>query len=129
MSSYDRDRAAYEQFCTEEMIRMRTPQPAQQTVVIQRADISASGPIDGTGAKSSDGSYVLIHILPDGREPQKFRISRGGAERLEAELHGVLRVDVDRLTGSVIDAYTLAPNDEEAKRDAVREAIERGLKP
>ena len=41
----------------------------------------------------------------------------------------ILTLDLDRLTGSVIDAYTLAPNDEEAKRDAVREALERSVRP
>ena len=97
------------------------------TTVIMRADISARGPIDGTGERHSDGAYVLIHIVPDGREPQRFRISRGSAEQLEAELHSILRFDLDRLTGSVIDAYTLAENDEDTKREAVRAAIEREL--
>lgn len=31
--------------------------------------------------------------------------------------------DIDKLVGAVIDAYTLAPNDEDEKREAVKATI------
>lgn len=33
------------------------------------------------------------------------------------------------ITAFVKNAYTLAPNDEDAKREAVRAALERGVRP
>ena len=58
---------------------------------------------------------------------QRCQISRGEAELLKAEIHNILAFDLDKLTGSVIDAYTLAPNDEDEKREAVRRAVAREL--
>ena len=95
---------------------------------IPRADVGAKGPYDGMGNFHSDGAYIHLFVAIDGNGSRTYRISRGCAEILKAELDAALRFDLDRLTGSVIDAYTLAPNDEEAKREAVRDAIERGLK-
>lgn len=92
-------------------------------------DVLAQGPVNGMGERDSDGSYVLLTFAVDGSNVQRFRVSRGAAELLAAEIHNILSFDLDRLTGSVIDAYTLAPNDEDEKREAVRAAIERGLKP
>lgn len=89
-------------------------------------DVLAQGPINGMGERDSDGSYLLLIFALDGANTQRMRVSRGQAELLAAEIHNILTLDLDRLTGSVIDAYTLAPNDEDAKREAVRAAIERG---
>lgn len=124
--THEQDRAAYEQDGMEAMIRMRDPMP-KRSVSIPRADIGAKGPYDGTGSYDPSGAYIHLFISVDGGGLHTFRASRGGAEQLLRELQVALHLDLDRLTGSVIDAYTLAPNDEEEKRDAVRAAIARGL--
>lgn len=95
-------------------------------------DILAQGPVNGMGERDQDGAYVLLTFSVDGGTDmilRRMRISRGQAELLKAEIHNILSLDLDRLTGSVVDAYTLAPNDEDAKREAVRASIERGIKP
>lgn len=33
--------------------------------------------------------------------------------------------DIDKLVGAIIDAYTLAPNDENEKREAIKATIQR----
>ena len=43
-------------------------------------------------------------------------------------LGGPSSFDFDKWTGAVIDAYTLAPNDEEEKRAAVNECLQRIFK-
>lgn len=53
------------------------------------AEVTASGPIDGTGANHSEGSYVRI-TLTRPHERYIAKISRGAAEVLVAELQGVL---------------------------------------
>lgn len=53
--------------------------------------IVASGPIDGTGADHPMGSYVRISVIAEPfDQPVKFKISRGAAEVLIAELQGAL---------------------------------------
>lgn len=135
MSQYDRERAAKEQDATEEMIRMRHPGSATTRLTATGlirpplGDVLAQGPINGMGERDSDGSYLLLIFALDGANTQRMRVSRGQAKLLAAEIHNILTLDIDHLTGSVIDAYTLAPNDEDAKRKAVRAAIERGTVP
>ena len=124
--TYEQDRAAHEQDATEAMIRMRQPQNIAR-ITIPRADIGAKGPYDGMGNYTPTGAYVHLFISVDGGGLHTFRTSHGSAEQLLKELQVALRLDIDRFTGSVIDAYTLAPNDEEAKREAVRDAIAREL--
>ena len=96
---------------------------------LKKADVIVSGPINGMGEGDSDGSYLRFRVSVDGATFCTFRVSRGQAELLAAEIHSLLTFDLDRMAGAVIDAYTLAPNDEDAKRDAVREAIQRGIRP
>lgn len=58
------------------------------------ADISAECLVDGTGRPDSEGSYVRIHIKPQGLdEGRSFRVSKGAAEVLMAELRGLLGDD------------------------------------
>jgi len=55
------------------------------------ADVGVDGPIDGTGRRHPEGSYVRLHVRPQGVEDGRhFKISRGAAEVLVAELQGVL---------------------------------------
>ena len=135
MNQYDRECAMKEQEAAEEMIRMRhtgeatTVQPAAGVIRLPRGDILAQGPVNRMGERDGDGSYVLLLFAIDGAKTQRCRVSRGQAELLAAEIHNILTLDLDRLTGAVIDAYTLAPNDEEAKREGVRAALERGVRP
>ena len=46
---------------------------------------------------------------------RRMRISRGQAELLKAEIYCILSLDLDRLTGSVIVADTLAPSNRRRK--------------
>ena len=96
---------------------------------LKKADVIVGGPINGMGERDSDGSYLRFMVSVDGVTFCTFRVSRGQAGLLAAEIHSLLTFDLDRMTGAVIDAYTLAPNDEDAKRDAVRAAIQRGIRP
>ena len=96
---------------------------------VPKGVVLAQGPVNGLAERDGDGSYVLLMFSIDGQAIQRMRVSRGQAELLAAEIHNILTLDLDRMTGSVIDAYTLAPNDEDAKREAVRSALERGVRP
>lgn len=58
-----------------------------------KAEVAIDGPIDGTGRKHPDGSYYRLHVEPDGTDGRHFRISRGSAETLMAELKGLLGND------------------------------------
>ena len=55
------------------------------------ADVGAVGPVDETGAKHPDGSYIRIYVKGDGQYGHHYRISRGAAEVLAAELLGALK--------------------------------------
>ena len=57
-----------------------------------KAEIGIDGPIDGTGRPDPDGSYFRLYVEPDGpSDGRHFRVSRGAAETLLAELQGLLR--------------------------------------
>lgn len=59
--------------------------------MIHTADVAIDGPIDGTGEKHPDGDYLKLHVKPRGLDyGRDFKISRGAAETLMAELKGVL---------------------------------------
>lgn len=60
--------------------------------MIMLADVSADGPVDGMGDKRPDGSYVRLYVKGDGQYGHHYRISRGMAETLIAELQGALRL-------------------------------------
>lgn len=55
------------------------------------AEVGADGPIDGTGNKHPEGSYIRLYVKGDGQYGHHYRISRGMAETLMAELHGALQ--------------------------------------
>jgi hypothetical protein len=107
---------------------MRTPVEEPTMKRVPLGNVLAQGPVNGMGERDNEGSYVTLIFAIDGGNTQRMRISRGQAELLQADIHNILSFDLDRLTGSVIDAYALAPNDDDAKREAVRAAIERGIK-
>ena len=100
------------------------------------ADIVTLGPVNGMGEDDIRGSYVGVSISL-GHVRHRVRISVGGAKDLARSLNGLLldwhlsartlqRIpDIDRFVGAIIDSYTLAPNDEDEQRDAVRRCIER----
>lgn len=56
-----------------------------------KADVGIDGPIDGTGRKHPEGSYFRLYVDPDGpADGRHFRISKGAAETLLADLQGLL---------------------------------------
>lgn len=58
--------------------------------MIMLAEIITDGPVDGMGDKRLDGSYVRLFVKGDGQYGCHYRISRGQAETLIAELQGAL---------------------------------------
>jgi hypothetical protein len=100
------------------------------------ADIVVIGPVNGMGEADIRGSYVGMSVAI-GHSQHEVRISVGGARDLAQSLNGLLldrhlgartlqRIpDIDRFVGTIIDAYTLAPNGEDERRDAVRACVER----
>ena len=54
------------------------------------ADVGAVGPVDETGAKNPDGSYVRICVKRDGLDARHYRISIGAVVILIAELRAAL---------------------------------------
>jgi hypothetical protein len=64
------------------------------------ADVEALGPIDGMGERHADGSYVRLYVKGDGQYGNHYRISRGAAETLIAELQGVLGQAADGIEQS-----------------------------
>lgn len=56
-----------------------------------KAQVQIDGPIDGTGRKHPEGSYLRLFVDPEGPfDGRHFRISRGCAEVLLTELQGLL---------------------------------------
>lgn len=54
-----------------------------------KADIGASGPVDGMGNAHDLGSYVNISV-DEGKVLRRYRISRGQAELLAMELLAIV---------------------------------------
>lgn len=58
--------------------------------MIPIANVVASGPVDGMDEKHPEGSYIRFYVDADGQPARRYRISRGAAEALIAELQGAL---------------------------------------
>lgn len=53
-------------------------------------DVGVFGLVDGTDEPNAAGDYVRVVVYDDNGVPRAFRISRGAAEVLAAELRGLL---------------------------------------
>jgi hypothetical protein len=65
-------------------------------VIPPKADVSASGPINGMGERDYHGSYVQIAVVSEDGKQQAFRVSFGGADQLRADLVAILRLMAGR---------------------------------
>lgn len=76
-----------------------------------KIEIAASGPVDGMGEKHPAGSYVQITMQSDIWQ-HRFRISRGMAEGLVAELLAALRATPCDAEAFLLRMVTAAMNGE-----------------